>query len=1063
MDNLFIDIIEENKDDIPILLIDKSESTKAKMESNLTILQTFGNIIENIFLKKNIQECYMLFWCDNVHIADKIIKINDIKKKLKKIDNNKKIVRRLTDISAAFHFLPKKWIEFKKNVEIYILTDGDINRDTFDFKQQIKTIFDENMDKKIKIHIISVENNSKDYTNLNYEAGNEIYKILQKQNLMFYVKSFISFNNLYIDEGHTNFYNPDLPEGYIPFKHKCFQITKTNQFVLYINNLIQEIKENKTEMTKLIYDLAITIYNLLKYKPDKIKNDIIETFCNLFSETNEYNEIRQCLFKEIENHKNGRSITFQEYRIKRTKLFESAQTSLYDDALKNITYSYQLEYFTFPICTKDDNFIIYRCRPNSIKDTIRLGIYEYKNGGIKINNHIIPIFPKNIVYNLFTNQCLRQWIRAIYSQLYKKTANDDLLMYLFLTDVLKICLSNVNDDIKKTYVNLAFVMLDRKRYQSDGIKELQHLEMGNPPLPVLDNFEKMEHILESCIKLTKFCLIKPYTLWYAIILILNNDKLKINQYKYCQESILIDFPDIINCPFKLLEKLKNKNKISIEEKNYGNITDNFEYYCYITMDDTTETGGYKIPSHLIGNKISCNPKYILSHEGHKSLKENNDKIIKCPICYSEIKIDKLEIILPKKNYEMKEFNDPIESEFFNVLSHKIIDIKKIKDNIDFNKIYIMDELNFETTSYEFTKDTPIIINKLNQHLMTTRTENQFNSKINEKYNFITKIDMTNICIAGGFVKSILLNQQINDIDFFFHGITNKKEILMRLKKLITEIIKEFKNLIPNVFFMLIYKENNNVYEILCLEHLFKNNNISEENIMQNPDNFKFHYKIQIILTNNLNIQSIFNKFDLWSCCVAYDGKHVYFNDESYYSYKYMINIIDESKYSDLFDMRLQKYFTYGFSIVLPNLNIQKIKEIIDISDDKIFILNNNCKFDVYKINENIIIVNEFKILNSSNKKDYGALYESVISEQGHILNNNYVLKSAIKYIETINSDETISEKIYYKFINKINNINETLFNKYFNGDNVKIKIVAEINKTIKNYNWHNINVLLKKE
>jgi hypothetical protein len=38
----------------------------------------------------------------------------------------------------------------------------------------------------------------------------------------------------------------------------------------------------------------------------------------------------------------------------------------------------------------------------------------------------------------------------------------------------------------------------------------------------------------------------------------------------------------------------------------------------------------------------------------------------------------------------------------------------------------------------------------------------------------------------------------------------------------------------------------------------------------------------------------------------------------------MINVVNEKYYSYLYDSRLSKYFSYGFSIVLPLLNMQKI-------------------------------------------------------------------------------------------------------------------------------------------
>jgi hypothetical protein len=87
------------------------------------------------------------------------------------------------------------------------------------------------------------------------------------------------------------------------------------------------------------------------------------------------------------------------------------------------------------------------------------------------------------------------------------------------------------------------------------------------------------------------------------------------------------------------------------------------------------------------------------------------------------------------------------------------------------------------------------------------------------------------------------------------------------------------------------------------------------------------HRIQFVLTKNAGIENIFENFDMYPCRVAWNGIDTLFTDKSAKAYKYMINIVNENNYSELFNHRIAKYFTYGFTIVLPRLDLDKIKNM----------------------------------------------------------------------------------------------------------------------------------------
>ena len=985
--NLF-EFISNSNNDIPIVLIDKSGSTATKMSTSKSIMKTFADVIQ-----KHIQnEYHLMFWSDKCQIIDDIVTVSSTEA----IDNV--VIGGQTDISVAFKHMPSEWLETSNH--IYILTDGDINRDKYGFASQIKSLTESNPN--IKLHIISVEANNYDYSTQDYYAGNKIYKMIKKNKLTNHIKNFFSYNNMYTSTYYINLCNPDYIEGFIPFEDKYFPITKTSQFIRHIEMLA---RNDKTNIEKLLHAVAMTVYHLVRNKPTKIQNDIIDMFCDIFvtNATISYDETRKILCTELSNHQNQTSTTFQEYKTNRAKVFSQANKSICADMRSNISCCKQLSWISIPIET-NLGFTIFESNNNF--GPVKIRETTYLNAGINIGTHCVPVFPKKIISKVFTNQCLRQWIRAIYSHLDSKTTNSDIILYKFLGLVLKVYLSDIDDSVKSVYIDLALVMLDRKRYQSGGIKEIDHLLEGNPPLPVFDNFEKMADILTECG--AEFG-IGSYTYWYAIIMMLGNPRLIQNQKKYCLESLTVDgmTPDTV------IAELKSKLKINITLAKL--ITDNYEYYCYVSMDDTTLTGGFAIPPHLIGNHV-CSPKYVVSEESYLLLQKNN---LSCPICYTDI--DHFDSIGPKADSEI--ITDIPVTKMFDTKSHQILSMDNFVNNTD---LILIDDLDFTTTSYDI--DIPHFITEMNPYLMVKKTKSAFLKEVSTSCgNFLLDIDMTNVCVAGGFCRSILLDQTINDIDLFFYGLGDN-EIVPRFKKLITDIAKSLGG-----SYLAIYKSNTNVFELLRYTTIGSKK--------------KTTHKIQIILVSNVTMQSILEKFDLDSSKVIFDGVDIYFDTSSYNSYKYMINIVNEKLYTNTYDHRLKKYFDYGFAIVMPELNLEYLASKIkssDFDDDDQIVLSNTdpriklggCIITGCELVDKKIIVGSFCISQNQDDCDItGTLYNPAV--ESDVAD---VIDTTLEYINRINVEEQI---INHVNLNNCDELTNEFYDKLFGGP---IKFISKIDK-----------------
>jgi len=1138
----------------PILLIDKSGSTKSKMESNDTILETMGLYIKKKFEALDIADCKVIFWSNEVNIIDinKPVNISDLLNQIKIMKPNGG-----TDLSIAFHALPKQWLnETKINsndpTDIYILTDGDINRDEFNFSTQIKDLLIK-QHKNIRLFILTVENNDKNYVTDNYEAGSKLYQIIKENKLTSFVKKFESYNNIFINMPHVNINNPDVDQGYIPFRDNRFKITDTHKFINYISETIEKL--NKDELIKLLFDLSPTIHHLLKSKAPQIKNALLDTFASVISKVNilTYSDIRNMLASELIDFDNGMACSFQEYRTNRQKLFDRAQNELSNNVVNCLTSVHTNSYVSLPF---DNNVILYS---GKVTEPIHIGNNTYKNAGVKFisqsnTTYVVPVIPMNVTLpklkenenvidneltsTEFNNQCLRQWIRANYSVMYNVSPESDFILYMCLTDMMKIINSDLPNNVKDTYRNIGKIMLNRRRFGSNGVHEIEYLLNGNSPSPVFEAVEQsnneMINIFDKCIKLSELH-VNPYTLWYAIVIALGNPILHENQLKYCKNDIELDLIKISNPTCTINDLFVNDMEIYNIQKE---IIDN-EYYCYITLNDTSQTGGWRIPSHNINSKVICSPRYVISEEG---LRLNNNDHILCPLCYTNIETKNLIKIQPEiDNNKTDKLNININLPQYDVTNHEIIDIKDLYSHNNIMDIITLDQINFKS-SYEL-HSVPILRKKMSGTKVIIKTESEFINTVKQKYPFLYKINFENICIAGGFCRSILLNQAINDIDMFFIGITDNIELEKRLKMLVGDIINSFDD--KTLRFMIIYKENNSVYELLVLKpnsneiDISKNEtkqetkqgqnlSVSEnyglvgvsntngtqetkqeiESLFLSEDNVKISYpcpirrinadipnktladkyttlyKIQIVLTKNETITDLFNNFDLYSSCVAYDLKHdkVLLNYAASYAYKYMINVINEKQYSDQFNERLVKYCDYGFSIGLPELNLDKIVQI-KAANEKIEI--DSLNINVSSIDKNIITYESIAIndliksnninalYNSSIRNSHKALYNSTI-KQSSASNSNVddVLETTCEYItrinntkhwnqyrnggpvndpvnKSVNKSEEISPQIFYKLVD--NTFDVDITNYYYGRTNVKFveKIMSHIE-----YDWY---------
>lgn len=232
--------------------------------------------------------------------------------------------------------------------------------------------------------------------------------------------------------------------------------------------------------------------------------------------------------------------------------------------------------------------------------------------------------------------------------------------------------------------------------------------------------------------------------------------------------------------------------------------------------------------------------------------------------------------------------------------------------------------------------------------------NTFQKIFNKKYDdYFSHVDFNNILIAGGSVIGTLLQENWNnDVDIFIYGLTEDKAF-EKVAILISQIYASYEESIKrknNQDFEEVedeveekvedfYSKNMNKRGSTAISRrsrgsklrskvVGKQTEIEVENIRNDKaitlmiDNKQ---EIQIILRVYKSVSEILHGFDMGSVAVGYDKSNVYFTSLGKFSYENLANIVDPTRRSTTYEKRLMKYFNRGFQIILPYLDLTKLR------------------------------------------------------------------------------------------------------------------------------------------
>jgi hypothetical protein len=131
-------------------------------------------------------------------------------------------------------------------------------------------------------------------------------------------------------------------------------------------------------------------------------------------------------------------------------------------------------------------------------------------------------------------------------------------------------------------------------------------------------------------------------------------------------------------------------------------------------------------------------------------------------------------------------------------------------------------------------------------------------------------------------------------------------------------------------------------------------------------------KYQIILRLYRTLSEILHCFDLGSSAIGFNGKQVYVTSLGKFAYEHGCNVLDLSKRSQTYEMRLKKYFQRGFDIILPDLNVHKLRyKYLKYGEPEIMEMPHmQVSYTALSENKNSIRVKNIYLKNGEHESDY---------------------------------------------------------------------------------------------
>ena len=396
----------------------------------------------------------------------------------------------------------------------------------------------------------------------NRAAGSDLYRIVTENKL---TDKVLLFKSILRDGDIVHLQKTIAPPGFFPYGDKCFRQESLYNFLDYVKT---ELREDAKKESEILQRLCITLRHVANGKPAHLVNTYIRMFALVFQGSGvDVNLMEFLLSDGLLREQKQQGQLLHQFQAKLKAKYAVAEALLRANVMNAVSGDRK---WAMSIWTPTDRLILAPSR-------IVTGFWDhgtYKSATLERSGipmgPVLAAMPQDT-----TQQCLRQWIRSMYSDAFGVTRTADEIIYMVLLHSVMIqSAASVPAVIKHSYKIWASVMLGKAK---NWTTEKEWIRGGNrPPSSMLEKV------------VARLALRSPPN-WSEIF------------------------------------KFSDRADVNLETRNLEVITVPetalYTYECMITLADTSKSGGYLIDSHG-----GCGPTAVFSEEGKKQLRN-------CPICF----------------------------------------------------------------------------------------------------------------------------------------------------------------------------------------------------------------------------------------------------------------------------------------------------------------------------------------------------------------------------------------------------------------------------------------------
>ena len=614
-------------DEVSAVLIDSSGSTLEPFVRGEPSGQVFAKELLIVVDEINTPEYFLMFWnsTDAPNFPGGVFSVPYVVKKdkvnqwgqLAQAKMGKGYGCTTFPHVALTELMRQKWMDKCNNV--YIVCDGQISPGGHQpFIRSLTAFFLKFP--RARLHIKTVDAfDVVDYANLESvakAAGGDMIASLKNANLMDKLASFVSYD--LIGNKHSHINRCMAPDDCYPFGEQYFLKSDVHLFIPYVRRLIASMIDDADKIASWI-SVAQRLCEFIKpyildrtlgFKPDRVEREvakILEFYASLFcvDAAHPDTNLDQCLVfslleTAVSSDARNQAMIYANYRDSLQQIFKNAESMLAQD-VKNALAARLFSVMSL-IIDGDDGKVVFVGTSRLMDEKLTLnGGIEFRRAGMRVGAGagdivgVVPCVPSLDMLTPHAEQCLRQWTRALLVRMHGGVdKKSDVCIYIVAAHaILARASAAMSPAIKAGFRTLARVMWRKKNARED-VTELALLKRDGPrvfnPLFITAAMKTLGMLAAEEQQ-------QQFTAdLHTLLTRDDDDEVAVNEYAPLREVVVTPQP---------------------------------EYKCLITLDDTTETGGWGFEPHG-----ACAPLQVLSEEGYNFLVKQH--VIYCPVCRQEL-------------------------------------------------------------------------------------------------------------------------------------------------------------------------------------------------------------------------------------------------------------------------------------------------------------------------------------------------------------------------------------------------------------------------------------------